>query len=67
MGLPPPTSGVPNASDAPRVLITDDDLDTREALRAILEAQGYGVVEAVEGAATLETLAQSAPFRSSCC
>jgi CheY-like chemotaxis protein len=48
---PPPPAGAP-----PRVLIADDHEDSREALRALLEAFGYGVVDASNGA---EAVAQA--------
>lgn len=33
----------------PRVLLVDDDLDTRAIFRAILEHSGFSVLEAVDG------------------
>jgi CheY-like chemotaxis protein len=52
--MPSPLSAVlPEApateSPPPRVLIADDHEDSREALRALLEAFGYGVVVASNG------------------
>lgn len=42
-----------------RVLIVDDDRDTREAMRFLLEDAGYEVVEAPEGNAALDMLRTS--------
>jgi CheY-like chemotaxis protein len=41
------------------VLVVDDDADTRGALVAILEAEGYQVAEAEHGLAALERLRES--------
>lgn len=40
----------------PRIVVIDDDTGLREAIRAILEAEGYEVVEALNGAAAFEAL-----------
>lgn len=45
-----------------RVLVADDDRAIRETLRAVLEEEGYAVVEAADGGRALEILrAQAAP------
>ena len=45
-----------------RVLVVDDDRAIRETLRAVLEEEGYAVVEAADGGRALEVLrAQAAP------
>ena len=46
---------------ASRVLIVDDDHDNREAYRMLLEASGYEVAEADDGAAALRDAATSMP------
>jgi CheY-like chemotaxis protein len=46
-------------SDACRVLIVEDDADTREALAAIFESRGYAVAEAGDGIDALEHLRAS--------
>lgn len=38
------------------VLVVDDDQDTREAIRLLLEDEGYAVAEAADGLQTLEVL-----------
>jgi CheY-like chemotaxis protein len=42
-----------------RVLIADDDRDTREAMRFLLEDAGYEVVEAPDGTTALDMLRTS--------
>jgi two-component system, chemotaxis family, chemotaxis protein CheY len=42
------------------VLIVDDEEDVRESLAAILEAEGYSVIEADNGEAALQQLEKSA-------
>jgi CheY-like chemotaxis protein len=44
-----PTPADPPPASAPRVLIADDHEDSRDALKALLEAFGYGVVVAANG------------------
>ena len=44
---------------AQRVLVVDDDTDTRVVLRAVLEDAGYAVEEAGDGPGTLAALAAS--------
>ena len=47
-GAPPP--GEPErSSDAPTVLVVDDDPMLRTAIRRILQSRGYGVLEAADG------------------
>src|SRR5579859_277267 len=41
---------------APDILLVDDDDDLRESLGEILEAEGYGVLEAENGRVALEIL-----------
>jgi CheY-like chemotaxis protein len=45
---------VPDGGASPRVLIADDHEDSREALKALLEAFGYRVVVAANGAEAVE-------------
>ena len=48
-------SGRPSAEpSAARVLVTDDDPETRALLRDYLEADGFEVLEAVDGAQAVE-------------
>ena len=42
--------------EAPQVLIVDDDDDVREALRLLLEDEGFRVVTAPHGASALQQL-----------
>ncbi|MEC5150060.1 diguanylate cyclase [Cryobacterium sp. GrIS_2_6] len=48
-------------AEPPTVLITDDSLVIRAVVRSYLEAEGYRVVEAVDGSAALEYCQQSPP------
>jgi CheY-like chemotaxis protein len=43
------------------VLVVDDDQDIRETIREVLEAEGYSVATAENGAAALERLRQVHP------
>jgi CheY-like chemotaxis protein len=43
-----------SASDKPLILIAEDHSDSREALRALLEAQGYSVETAADGRKAVE-------------
>jgi len=45
--------------DPPRVLVADDDRDTREALVEILQLEGYDVQEAADGGRLLVALTHS--------
>ena len=49
-----------SAAEARRVLIVDDEAAMRHMLRLVLEKEGYQVLEAADGAAGLELLAQGA-------
>lgn len=52
---PPPSPSAPERPDGrPVVLVAEDHADSREALRALLEAFGYQVVEAVDGQEAVE-------------
>jgi two-component system, OmpR family, alkaline phosphatase synthesis response regulator PhoP len=42
------------------VLVADDDADVRAAIKTILEADGYEVMEAADGESALEMLARGA-------
>lgn len=43
-----------------RVLVVEDDDDTREVLRTLLEEENYGVVETINGLEALEMMRTSA-------
>jgi CheY-like chemotaxis protein len=43
------------------ILLVDDNADTREALRAVLQTRGYAVGDAANGAAALRYLLQGKP------
>ncbi|MGH7477151.1 MAG: response regulator [Longimicrobiales bacterium] len=45
----------------PLILIAEDHLDSREALKTLLEAFGYRVLEAVDGRQAIEVAADSRP------
>jgi CheY-like chemotaxis protein len=49
------------ASERPRILLVDDDEGNREALRELLEGEGYAVVAAPDGAQALERLGELRP------
>ncbi len=52
---PPPAPFAPDrAGGKPVVLVAEDHADSREALRTLLEAFGYQVVEAVDGCEAVE-------------
>ncbi len=51
-----------DADDLPRVLVVDDDADTRLLLRTVLERHDYRVVEADDGPAALEVVADDEPL-----
>jgi CheY-like chemotaxis protein len=48
-------------SDAPRVLVVDDDAVIRRLIMVNLELEGFDVAEAVDGQAALEAVTQRAP------
>jgi len=50
-----------HATDGPLVLVVDDEAPIRRFLRALLQADGYRVVEADTGAAALEAAARVLP------
>jgi len=50
-----------NSEKKPRILIVDDDRDFVAATREVLEAGGYEVVEAYDGAQGLERARQTQP------
>jgi len=43
-------------SDKPKILVTDDEMSIRNALREILEFEGYAVLEAENGDTALKTI-----------
>lgn len=45
----------------PPILVVDDDADTRTAIRAILEANAFAVVESKNGRSALHYLTSDAP------
>jgi CheY-like chemotaxis protein len=45
----------------PTILVAEDHLDSRDALRAILEAFGYNVIEAVNGREAVELAVRDRP------
>jgi len=50
------------AGDGPiRVLVVDDDADTRERLQALLRREGWSVATAENGAVALEEVARETP------
>jgi CheY-like chemotaxis protein len=49
------------AKGAPDILVVDDDVDAREVLCILLEAEGYRTASAVSGADALELLTDMAP------
>ena len=52
------TSWEGTSANAPRILVVDDEETVRRVIGRMLEREGYRVVEAADGAAALETLAQ---------
>ena len=53
--------GRQDGRDAARILLAEDHLDSREALRALLEAFGFEVIPAVNGAQAVELARQTPP------
>ena len=45
------------------ILVVDDDPKMRKLLRACFEAEGFGVVEAGDGAEALAAMNSERPFR----
>ena len=54
-------AAAPRIDGGPLVLIVDDDRDSRETARLVLEEEGYEVVEAHHGVAALERLRSGPP------
>jgi signal transduction histidine kinase/DNA-binding response OmpR family regulator len=52
---------VPTEATGPRVLVADDNADMRDYLRRLLDAAGYRVVTATDGAAALEAARAELP------
>ena len=52
----------PGIRSTPKVLIAEDHEDSREALKALLEAFGFEVVEAVNGKEAVEKATTEAPM-----
>jgi CheY-like chemotaxis protein len=52
------TTQAPSVTDAPTILVVDDEEIVRKVLRALLEQAGYNVVCAVDGADALARLAE---------
>jgi len=48
-------------SESKKILIIDDDMDFREAVKITLEAEKYTVVEASDGAAGLKMIKEEKP------
>ena len=48
-------------ADVPTILLAEDHLDSREAMRALLEAHGYRVVEAANGREAVERALEERP------
>ena len=60
----PAVGGAAHATASDRtapVLVVEDDADTREMLRRMLERDGFAVVEAADGRAGLDRLAEHRP------
>jgi two-component system, cell cycle response regulator DivK len=58
---PPPPEDERETADRPRVLIAEDHEDSREAMRTLLEALGYEVVEAADGREAVERARAARP------
>jgi CheY-like chemotaxis protein len=57
-----PTSAVPQGgTNAATILLAEDHLDSREALRALLEAFGFLVIPAVNGAEAVRLAREKCP------
>jgi len=50
------------ASASPRLLVAEDDQSLREILQEGLEAEGFDVVPAIDGAQALELFRSSGPY-----
>ncbi|MDX1673908.1 MAG: response regulator [Longimicrobiales bacterium] len=58
---PQPTGPNDGGSPAARILLAEDHLDSREALCALLEAFGFEVIEAANGAEAIELARERPP------
>jgi len=56
-----PDPAVMNGAKAATILVAEDHLDSRDALRALLEAFGYHVLEAVNGREAVNVALESGP------
>jgi len=59
--VPPPRPRPAAPSGGRRIVIVEDQQDTRDVLRLLLEAKGHSVVEAADGAAAIETIVRERP------
>lgn len=62
-GNPSPRGGEGPSRDSntARILLAEDHFDSREALRALLEAHGYTVIEAANGREAVERALETQP------
>src|SRR6185503_17638074 len=51
-----------NGMSVPRVILAEDDVDTRELIAESLRAAGYGVEEAVDGREALAAIMREHPW-----
>jgi CheY-like chemotaxis protein len=59
--VPPPLDGLSTATDAPVVLIVEDDPETRHFYQSILEQDGFRIEQAHNGLQALEKAIQACP------